>query len=60
MLPVALKDQDKSLRIMLNKLTTLILCLLAVTACSSVNTRGLTNRGVDTHDQTIPVYSTKW
>ncbi len=45
---------------MLNKLVMLILCLMVVTACSSVNTRGLTNRGVDTHDQTIPVYSTKW
>lgn len=45
---------------MLKKLAMLALCLLAATACSSVNTRGLTNRGADTHDQTVPVYSTKF
>ncbi len=45
---------------MSNKLLLIILCLLTITACGSVNPRGLTNRGVDTHDQTIPVYSTKW
>ncbi len=45
---------------MRNKLAIFILCLLALTACSSVNTRGLTNRGVDTHDQTVPIYSTKF
>lgn len=44
---------------MLKKLAMLTLFLLAA-ACSSVNTRGLTNRGVDTHDQTVPVYSTKF
>ena len=40
---------------MLGKLATLILCLLAFSACSSVNTHGL-----NTHDQTIPVWSQKW
>ncbi len=46
--------------IMLNKLLLIILCLLPLAACSSMNTRGLANHGMDTHDQTIPVYSTKW
>jgi hypothetical protein len=40
---------------MLIKLVTLILCLLIATACSSVNTHGL-----NTRDQTIPVYTQKW
>lgn len=40
---------------MLSKLLTLMLILLIATACSSVNPHGL-----NTRDQTIPVYSQKW
>ena len=40
---------------MLRKFVTLALCLMIVTACSSVNTHG-----VNTHDQTIPIYNQKW
>lgn len=40
---------------MLSKLVTLVLCLLILTACGSVNPRG-----VDTHDKTIPIYNKKW
>ncbi len=36
-------------------LALLMLCLLAATACSSVNTHGM-----DTHNMTIPVYSQKF
>lgn len=35
--------------------TTLLLCLLAAAACTSTNTHG-----VNTHNQTIPVYSQKF
>ena len=44
----------------LARLVTLVLCLLTVTACSSVNTHGLNTHGVVPGDQTIPIYSTKW
>jgi len=40
---------------MLSKFATAILCLLVFTACSSVNTHGL-----NTHDQTVPIYNQKW
>ncbi len=35
--------------------TLLILCLLAVTACGTVNPHG-----VDTHDRIIPIYNQKF
>ncbi len=39
----------------LHTLATLMLCLLAAAACAGTNTHG-----VNTHNQTIPVYSQKF